>query len=1069
MLHALSLHFALVGALALAALWVGRGARRSELAHQLWVAVFVVLAIPPVVELPLLPAPELPSAPPLAPMAPAGGTEAIPMQAVSLELLGARASEAASSEPRWSPLQLLLALWVAGSLLQAARMLWGSARMARVLRAASAPDAELAEALNRAARELGLMRLPAVRVIEGALSPALWPPLRPRVLLSRALLDALSPAELHQVLLHELMHCARRDPLVRVLESLVLCAYWWLPPVHWFRRELRFCEEAACDAGVLRATRGEPARYAEALIRTVSVLAGSERAPLPSAATAAANTRPIQRRIVRIMQSQDPRPLSAWRRRALLGCALCVAPLLPTRAQADLREASAPAHPQPFELHAPAIDLQGLEQALAFDADDELEPTLTERERAQLQEVLELVAAGDLQAALGRLGQLAQGDSSASFDFTRANLHLQLGQVELALTAYERAVVKHPRFRRAWRNLGLQRAQQGEYAKAQTALQRVIDLGGGDATVWGLSGFALSALGEYARAESAFWMALRLEPEQEDWTAGLLRCLVSQERYASVVSMVERMREEGRSNTELDLLLANSWIALERPGKAAELYAAVAERGAATADVLYSLGDIRFNEGQVEEAVQAWSQAIRKDAQRAAEQARRRVELLSARGQAELAQLLLEAVDASSDEAQPPTRDELSMRLRLVDSQREPERAEALLRQILERTPEDGEAWLQLGRLCAELGRSEEAKQCYERAMEIEGYESDALVRSGQLFVEQGDYAAALPLLYRALDLDPERPLFDFVEQVERVAGVGAAPIAELVQLDRAPRALEQAPPAFSPELRALAPAAVTLEVVVGTRGNVESALAVESSDERFEASAVAAAMQWRFTPATRDGARVRYRMRLPVRFPARDAAPAEVVEVVSVLELDVAPRALYRPAPVLSAELRARTPASVTLLFEVDAAGRVRAARVHSSSDPAFERAALQAVESWRFEPGRRDGQPVAYRMRVPLSFPASEEEPAEEEPLLLAMTPEGAVVHDGREIGFDGARDLVRSRVEAQPGLLVVIEANPELPTEEIVRLFDEAKQAGARHVVFGTRTSDEEDDDESEGDDG
>ena len=43
----------------------------------------------------------------------------------------------------------------------------------------------------------------------------------------------------------------------------------------------------------------------------------------------------------------------------------------------------------------------------------------------------------------------------------------------------------------------------------------------------------------------------------------------------------------------------------------------------------------------------------------------------------------------------------------------------------------------------------------------------------------------------------------------------------------------------------------------------------------------------------------------------------------------------------------------------------------VQKSSDPVFETPALAAVKQWKFEPGKRNGQAVRFRMRVPINFP--------------------------------------------------------------------------------------------------
>jgi len=95
--------------------------------------------------------------------------------------------------------------------------------------------------------------------------------------------------------------------------------------------------------------------------------------------------------------------------------------------------------------------------------------------------------------------------------------------------------------------------------------------------------------------------------------------------------------------------------------------------------------------------------------------------------------------------------------------------------------------------------------------------------------------------------------------------------------------------------------------------------------------------------------------------------------ELFSVADLDQKPRVVYQPGPALSAELRKKAPGTVTVLFTVDESGRVADPIVQSSSDPAFERSALAAVKQWKFEPGKKNGQLVRFRMRVPITFPAS------------------------------------------------------------------------------------------------
>ncbi len=96
-----------------------------------------------------------------------------------------------------------------------------------------------------------------------------------------------------------------------------------------------------------------------------------------------------------------------------------------------------------------------------------------------------------------------------------------------------------------------------------------------------------------------------------------------------------------------------------------------------------------------------------------------------------------------------------------------------------------------------------------------------------------------------------------------------------------------------------------------------------------------------------------------------------DVYALFSLADLDQKPRAIYQPAPLLNATLRKKAPATVNILFVVDARGAVESPIVQSSTDQGFDEAALAAVKQWKFEPGKRNGQAVRFRMRVPITFP--------------------------------------------------------------------------------------------------
>ncbi|WP_414661666.1 energy transducer TonB [Horticoccus sp. 23ND18S-11] len=86
---------------------------------------------------------------------------------------------------------------------------------------------------------------------------------------------------------------------------------------------------------------------------------------------------------------------------------------------------------------------------------------------------------------------------------------------------------------------------------------------------------------------------------------------------------------------------------------------------------------------------------------------------------------------------------------------------------------------------------------------------------------------------------------------------------------------------------------------------------------------------------------------------------------------LDNAPRTRFQAAPQYPHEAkRASLTGSVLVEFLVDEQGRVHEPRVVESSDRIFEAATLRAVARWTFEPGRKDGRVVRFRMSAPVVF---------------------------------------------------------------------------------------------------
>jgi periplasmic protein TonB len=83
------------------------------------------------------------------------------------------------------------------------------------------------------------------------------------------------------------------------------------------------------------------------------------------------------------------------------------------------------------------------------------------------------------------------------------------------------------------------------------------------------------------------------------------------------------------------------------------------------------------------------------------------------------------------------------------------------------------------------------------------------------------------------------------------------------------------------------------------------------------------------------------------------------------------APRTLFSPDPEYSEEARrAKFQGTVVLWLIVSPDGTPRDLRVMRSVGMGLDEKAIQAVRTWRFEPARKDGQPVAVQINVEVSF---------------------------------------------------------------------------------------------------
>ena len=303
------------GVLAAMAYAVHRRRRHPGLAHLLWVIVLIKLVTPPLLTLPIVALPGSPIA-----EQPGSGSAGAIASVPAQEAVLASSIEAVATT--------LLLIWVVGAVLVLAASLLRIFRFDRLLRRTcrEAP-AEIQWAALDMARRLGMDSAPTIYASSARLSPMTWwTGGRVRVVIPEALPEEVGAEPLRWVLAHELAHVKRRDYIVRWLEWLACVSFWWNPVAWWARRNLRFDEEASCDALVLDHLGPKTRSYGRALLAVVEFLSGPAVRP-PILATGIDARGSLERRFSMIVSNGRVTKTPRWLVVGLVSSALVMMPL----------------------------------------------------------------------------------------------------------------------------------------------------------------------------------------------------------------------------------------------------------------------------------------------------------------------------------------------------------------------------------------------------------------------------------------------------------------------------------------------------------------------------------------------------------------------------------------------------------------------------------------------------------------------------------------------------------------------------------------------------------------------
>jgi beta-lactamase regulating signal transducer with metallopeptidase domain len=334
---------------AIAGVWLlGRFGASAAARHLACLsATLGLLALPPLAAaLPRLDLPLLPREQPtgMAVAAPDATAAVTPLPSPSAFDPAPAAGNALPRQEERVPVPLLPLVYAAGL---AALLAWLAAgHLALFLlrrRGREVDDPNWRSLLEELRRDLEVRRRVRLLMNSGSAMPMTWGILRPNILLPDEA-RGWSAERRRFVLLHELAHIKRRDPLTQAA-SFVACALYWFHPLVWvIASRQRKEQEHACDDLVL-SRLGRPRSYAQNLLD----LAGSiERRPLLARASVAmAGRSEIEARLLaivdRLRNRRPPKPGLVAAAGAVLAClTLLLAAAHPVRAAPEAGPADAP-------------------------------------------------------------------------------------------------------------------------------------------------------------------------------------------------------------------------------------------------------------------------------------------------------------------------------------------------------------------------------------------------------------------------------------------------------------------------------------------------------------------------------------------------------------------------------------------------------------------------------------------------------------------------------------------------------------------------------------------------------
>lgn len=362
-----------------------------------------------------------------------------------------------------------------------------------------------------------------------------------------------------------------------------------------------------------------------------------------------------------------------------------------------------------------------------------------------------------------------------------------LSQAETYLKRAVDASTGFPNFLRAHKNLANLLWRREKVEEAKTHFIKAIELGDRDAVTFGLLGAIYMEEGNLISAEMALKNSLMINPNILEFKQLLGNALLQQERYSEAKEIYGELLIRRPNEVNFWMAQSNCFIALDEIEQASTNLEIVRFMGKANVPSLMLLGDVYINKEMIDEATEAYLEAIRLDPSAAnLRNFIRAAETLNNYVAYEQGMSLIETInelygDSLTDENEI---DLLSLASEINISLGKGEEAAISLEALLRKDPFNERALLSLARYYSDLDPDEnlpsedqdfarrrnqqQAIIYYERAQELDDDRTRvrAYIGEAQLRVQRDELEAAATLLENAQSITYQDAVQTYLEQI---------------------------------------------------------------------------------------------------------------------------------------------------------------------------------------------------------------------------------------------------------------------------------------------------------------